>query len=154
MGPQGPHADLPLFPDHVELIEEADEKHPFRLATSPARFFLNSPFTETQSSVRREERPEVMVHREDAAELGVADGALVTIGNSRGLVRLHARVTYDLPRGVLVSEGLWPNRAFIDGGGINVLTGADSITPFGGAAFHDNRVWLKQPSDQPASEGD
>jgi hypothetical protein len=24
------------------------------------------------------------------------------------------------------------------------LTGADSIAPFGGAAFHDNRVWLRK----------
>ena len=29
--------------------------------------------------------------------------------------------------GVLVSEGLWPNHAFVDGEGINVLTGADCI---------------------------
>jgi hypothetical protein len=24
------------------------------------------------------------------------------------------------------------------------LTGADSIAPFGGAAFHDNKVWLRR----------
>jgi hypothetical protein len=24
------------------------------------------------------------------------------------------------------------------------LTGADPIAPFGGAAFHDNKVWLKK----------
>ena len=45
-------------------------------------------------------------------------------------------------RGVLVAEGIWPNSKFVDGHGINVLTGDDSPAPFGGAAFHDNRVWL------------
>ena len=49
MGPQGTYRDLPIFPDHVELIETADAEHPFRLATSPARSFLNSTFTETKS---------------------------------------------------------------------------------------------------------
>jgi hypothetical protein len=24
------------------------------------------------------------------------------------------------------------------------LTGADSVAPFGGAAFHDNKVWLRK----------
>jgi len=28
--------------------------------------------------------------------------------------------------------------------GINVLTGADTIAPIGGAAFHDNKVWVKK----------
>jgi anaerobic selenocysteine-containing dehydrogenase len=142
MGPQGPHEALPEFPDHVALIEEADAEHPYRLATSPARGFLNSSFTETKSSIRREGRPEVMIDPQDAADLGVSEGDLVTIGNDRGSVRLHARLVEGQQRGVLISEGLWPNSAFVDGEGINVLTGADSIAPNGGAAFHDNHVWL------------
>ena len=27
--------------------------------------------------------------------------------------------------------------------GVNTVTGADSIAPYGGAAFHDNRVWIR-----------
>ena len=33
---------MPHLPDHWDVIEEADTEHPFRLATSPARGFLNS----------------------------------------------------------------------------------------------------------------
>ena len=55
-------------------IEEADAEHPFRLATSPARNFLNSSFNETPTSRAKERRPEVMIHPVDAAELGIADG--------------------------------------------------------------------------------
>ena len=58
-------------------------------------------------------------------------------------VTLHARHFDGLRRGVLVSEGIWPNAAFADGNGINTLTGADPVAPFGGAAFHDNRVWIE-----------
>ena len=58
---------MPTLPDHWEVIEEADTEHPFRLATSPARGFLNSTFTETPTSLAREQRPTVMIHPDDAA---------------------------------------------------------------------------------------
>jgi len=135
---------VPQLPDHWEVIEEADTEHPFRLATSPARGFLNSSFTETPTSRASERRPEVMIHPEDAAALTVANGEEVRLGNRRGAVRLHARLFEGVRRGVLIAESLWPNSAFADGRGINTLTGADPIAPFGGAAFHDNKVWLKK----------
>jgi anaerobic selenocysteine-containing dehydrogenase len=135
---------MPQLPDHWEVIEEADTAHPFRLATSPARGFLNSSFTETPTSLANEGRPEVMIHPQDAAACGVTHGDEVVLGNRRGEVRLHAKVFEGVRRGVLIAESLWPNSAFADGRGINSLTGADSIAPFGGAAFHDNKVWLRK----------
>lgn len=143
-GPMGPWQGLPDLPDHCTVIEEADDAHPFRLATSPARSFLNSSFNETPSSRAKEGgRPEVMIHPEDAAGHGIGDGGLVRLGNHRGVVTLHARLFDGVRRGVLVSEGVWPNASFADGKGINTLTGADPVAPFGGAAFHDNRVWIE-----------
>lgn len=136
--------DMPEWPDHWAVIEEADEAHPFRLATSPARSFLNSTFNETSSSRAREGRPCVLVHPSDAATLKIADGDKVILGNARGQVRLHAKVFEGVRQGVLISEGVWPNHAFEDGKGINTLTGADSPAPYGGAAFHDNKVWLRR----------
>ena len=135
---------MPELPDHWEVIEEADSEHPFRLATSPARGFLNSSFTETRTSLATEGRPEVMIHPQDAAACGVVHGDEVVLGNKRGEVRLHAKLFDGVRRGVLIAESVWPNSAFADGRGINTLTGADSIAPFGGAAFHDNKVWLRR----------
>ena len=137
-------ASIPSLPDHWNVIEEADAEHPFRLATSPARGFLNSSFTETPTSLAREQRPTVMIHPDDAAALEVTDGEEVSLGNRRGVVRLHAKVFDGVRRGVLIAESLWPNSAYPDGRGINTLTGADPVAPFGGAAFHDNKVWLKK----------
>jgi anaerobic selenocysteine-containing dehydrogenase len=137
-------ATLPTLPDHWEVIEEADAAHPFRLATSPARGFLNSTFTETPTSLSSERRPEVMIHPDDAAPLGIANGDNVTLGNRRGEVRIHAKLFDGVRRGVLIAESIWPNSAYADGRGINTLTGADSIAPFGGAAFHDNKVWVRK----------
>lgn len=141
-GVVGPAAQMPALPDHWTVIEEATVEHPFRLATSPSRSFLNSTFTETPTSLARERRPEVMLHPDDAAANGIADGDLVVLGNVRGEVRIHARVFDGVRRGVLIAESIWPNGAYPDGRGINTLTGADAIAPFGGAAFHDNRVWM------------
>jgi anaerobic selenocysteine-containing dehydrogenase len=135
---------MPGLPDHWEVIEETDAEHPFRLATSPGRGFLNSTFTETPTSLAKEGRPEVMIHPDDAAPLDIATGDLVTLGNRRGEVRLHARLFEGVRRGVMIAESVWPNSAYVDGRGINTLTGADAIAPFGGAAFHDNKVWVRK----------
>jgi anaerobic selenocysteine-containing dehydrogenase len=140
----GPVADLPALPDHWTAIEQADSEHPFRLATSPARGFLNSTFNQTPTSLAQEERPSVLVHPDDAASLGIGDGDYVVLGNRRGQVRLHAKLFDGVRRGVLIAESIWPNSAYEDGCGINSLTGADPIAPYGGAAFHDNKVWLRR----------
>jgi anaerobic selenocysteine-containing dehydrogenase len=84
-----------------------------------------------------------MIHPDDAASLSIADGNKVILGNRRGEVRLHAKLFDGVRRGVLIAESIWPNAAYEDGRGINTLTGADPIAPYGGAAFHDNRVWIK-----------
>ncbi len=144
LGLLGPYRNLPDFPDHAALIESADAEHPFRLATSPARNFLNSSFTEMPTSRQKEGRPEVMISPADAETLSIASGDVVTLGNRRGSVRLHARLSETVRPGVLIAEGLWPNGAHLDGEGINVLTGADCVAPHGGAAVHDTAVWLKK----------
>lgn len=142
----GPVDDMPALPDHWAVIETADAEHPFRLTTSPARGFLNSTFNETPTSLANEKRPTVMIHPDDAAEQGIADGDAVVLGNERGQVRLYAKVFDGVRRGVLIAESIWPNSAYPDGKGINTLTSSDSVAPFGGAAFHDNKVWVKRAS--------
>lgn len=142
-GPMGPWDQMPALPDHWSVNEAADEAHPFRLATSPARNFLNSTFTETPTSAEREGGPQLLIHPEDAASLGVTEGAAVTIGNVRGEVKLSVRFFGGVQRGVVIAESIHPNAAHADGAGINTLTSADAVAPFGGAAFHDNKVWIR-----------
>ena len=135
--------DMPSLPDHWNVIDNATDDRPFRLVTAPARTFLNSSFTETPSSIKREGRPSVMIHPDDAAPLGIADGDRVRMGNTRGTVTLHAEIFGGVNRGVVISESIWPNEAFEDGHGINVLTTSEAAAPAGGAAFHDTSVWIK-----------
>lgn len=139
----GPWTSMPELPDQWDSIELADEQHPLRLVTSPARSFLNSSFTETESSKKKELRPEVWLRPDDASRFGIEDGAKVKMGNKRGVVTLHARHVESIAPGTVISEGIWPNSSFEDGRGINTLTGADPVAPYGGAAFHDTAVWVR-----------
>ncbi len=142
-GAVGPWRDMPDLPDHWAVNEPTDAATPFRLATSPARHFLNSTFTETDGSAAREGPPSLRLHPEDAAALGVGDGDPVVVGNARGEVRLDARLSDGLRRGVVIAESVHPNAAHRGGVGINTLIGADAVAPYGGAAFHDAAVWVR-----------
>ncbi|SLN40930.1 molybdopterin-containing oxidoreductase family protein [Oceanibacterium hippocampi] len=135
--------DIPRLPDHWTAIDEATERCPFRMVTAPSRNYLNTSFTETPTSIKREGRPSLMLHPDDAARLGLADGAIARIGNGRGSLRIHVEIFDGVQPGVVVVESVWPNGAFIDGMGINLLTGADSPAPVGGAAFHDTAIWVE-----------
>ena len=108
--------DMPRLPDHWPVIEEANDSMPFRLVTAPARHYLNSSFTETPTSIRREGRPTAMIHPGDADRLGLADGRPRDPrqrpragAHPRGAVRRPAAGRGD--RG----ESIWPNKAFPDG---------------------------------------
>jgi anaerobic selenocysteine-containing dehydrogenase len=140
-GPKG--VTPPRLPDHWEVIDAATQERPFRLVTAPARNYLNSSFTETPTSIAREQRPTAKIHPDDAAALGVDDGDRVRLGNARGTVVVHAERFDGLQRGVVIVESIWPNHAFEEGIGINALTGADPGAPNGGAVFHDTSIWIK-----------
>ncbi|WP_068089465.1 molybdopterin-containing oxidoreductase family protein [Polycladidibacter stylochi] len=148
-GPMGPWQQMPRLPDHWEVNEAVSEEVPFKLVTAPARSFLNSSFNETKGSRDKEGRPYVLINAEDAQQLGIEEEAPVALTNTRGRVELHAKIAKDIgsgegqQRGILISEGIWPNECFINGCGINTLTGADQTAPYGGAAFHDIAVRLE-----------
>jgi anaerobic selenocysteine-containing dehydrogenase len=141
IGPGG--AGMPTLPDHWESYDAADADKPFRLVAAPARSYLNTSFTETPGSIAREERPEVLMHPETCARLGLVEGARVRIGNDLGSVVVPVRPFDGLQPDVLVIESIWPNAAFEEGIGVNVLVSADMGAPRGGAVFHDTAVWAR-----------
>ncbi len=135
---------MPKLPDHWDVTENADAAHPFRLATSPARNYLNSSFNEMPTSRKREGKPRAKMHPHDLASLGIIDGQKIRMGNTRGEIGgLTAEAFPGVNRGVIIVEGICPNDEFEGGWGINVLTSADIPEPYGGAAFHDNKVWVR-----------
>ncbi|MGA9865548.1 MAG: molybdopterin oxidoreductase family protein [Acetobacteraceae bacterium] len=142
LGPH--HAVMPRLPDHLANTDESRPDCPFRMMTSPSRRFLNTSFTEMESSRRIEGgRPTVQVNPADAVRLGVVDGGKVRLGNARGEVVMHVRVTEGAQPGVIVAESVWPSEYFEGGIGINALTSDDPAPPLGGAVFHDTAVWMR-----------
>jgi anaerobic selenocysteine-containing dehydrogenase len=141
LGPD--HKGLPMLPDYCPSIDASTADKPFRLVAAPARNYLNTSFTETPTSKRREKRPTLLVHPMDCDVLGVAEGDLVGIGNELASVRIHVKAFAGLQRGVVVCESVWPSEAFEDGLGINALVSADPGGPNGGAVFHDTAVWVR-----------
>ena len=137
------YAGMPRLPDHWDAIDAATPERPFRMVAAPARQFLNTTFSEVPESRRREGRPSLMIHPEDAARLGLADGGRVEVGNAQGRVALHARLGAGMQPGVVVVESVWPHDDFGERLGINALISAQAAAPAGGAVFHDTAVWVR-----------
>jgi anaerobic selenocysteine-containing dehydrogenase len=137
------HAQMPPWPDHLDVIDNASADKPFRLVAAPARNFLNTTFSETPTSRQKEGRPSVLVHPAVCQRLGLEDGAVVRLGNARGSLLLHVLAAAGMQEDILIVESQWPNEAFIEGIGINILVSAEPGFPAGGATYHDTAVWLR-----------
>ena len=138
--------NMPEYPDYMNTTENISKDFPFKLVTAPAHNYLNSSFTETNSSKKSEVKPKAKIHSKDIKKLALQEDQLVVIGNNRGKVIIHVEEFDGMQEGVIIVEGVWPNEAFVGNNGINTLVGSDPVPPNGGAAFHDTAVWIK-PSD-------
>jgi len=146
------HAGMPSIVDHWDVVDTVGVDRPFRLVTPPPRTYLNSSFTETPGSQKRERRPTAMIHPVDAQNCGVADGDMVRLGNARGDVVMYAKISDTAKQGVVIAEGVWPDNNFDRGIGINMLIDATPVPPAGGSAFHDTAIWLRPEVMQDAAD--
>jgi anaerobic selenocysteine-containing dehydrogenase len=105
--------------------------------------YLNSSFNEMPSSRKREGPPRAKIHPDDLAALGVTAGEKIRMGNRRGEIKILTESFPGVQRGVVIIEAIPPNDDFEGGIGLNTLTSAERIAPYGGAAFHDNHVWIR-----------
>ena len=135
--------NMPEYPDYMNTTENISKDFPFKLVTAPAHNYLNSSFTETNSSKKSEVKPKAKIHSKDLKKLALQEDQLVVIGNNRGKVIIHVEEFDGMQEGVIIVEGVWPNEAFVGNNGINTLVGSDPVPPNGGAAFHDTAVWIK-----------
>lgn len=137
------HEAMPRLPDHMTVFDKTDDEHPFRLVTATARRFLNSTFTETPTSRKKEGRPRAKIHPTALARLGLSAEAPVRIGNRLGHITLSAEAYEGLDENTVVVEGIWPGHAFPEGHGTNALISADRAFPNGGGVYHDTAVWIR-----------
>ncbi len=105
----------------------------------------------------------VHLNASDAEARGIREGDFVLVYNDRGCLRLPARVSENLFRGVAaIPQGAWyrPDETGVDtGGNINVLTSLNQTPLARGNAQHTNRVEIikadlkKQVKELPESPG-
>lgn len=133
---------LPTYTPPRELPETAPElaaRYPLVLISSPRHKFLNSTFVNIRS-LRGSDRPECMLHPDDAATRGLADGVRVVIHNDRGAFTAIARITEGIRRGVVWAPSIWWTRLSDDGHNANDTTSQMETDMGHGPVFYDNLV--------------
>lgn len=120
--------DIPAIPGYVPGFEGSEDekikKYPFQLIGWHTKRRCHS-IHDNNLWLDKTEEPFVCINEEDAGKLKIKDGNMTTVWNDRGEIRLKARVTDKIMRGVLAAaQGAWyrPDEEGIDfRGNINVL---------------------------------
>ena len=81
-------------------------RFPLALVTPKTHLFLNSTFANQERQHSAQPEPYVVIHPDDAASRGVADGALVRVFNERGSFRCRATSPTTPARGLGRADGL------------------------------------------------
>ena len=111
--------------------------YPLYFMTPNTKNRIHSQFNNLEMIRSCSPAPEVTIHPDDAAERGIAEGALVRIFNDRGELFLPARIDNGLKAGcVCVTNGWWIS----EGGTVNFCSLGRETDLGHGAAFHDNLV--------------
>jgi anaerobic dimethyl sulfoxide reductase subunit A len=142
--------DIPGLPSYVPGFENSSdplaEIYPFQLIGWHTKR-RNHSIHDNNLWMERIETHAAVINTRDAEALGIREGELVEIWNARGRIRLPARVTNDILRGVIaVSQGAWFTLD-TDGadirGNINTLT-TQRPTPLAkGNPQHSNLVDMR-----------
>ncbi|HEX5724812.1 MAG TPA: molybdopterin oxidoreductase family protein [Longimicrobiaceae bacterium] len=138
------------LPDYVPPAEgaEADPalaaRFPLMLLSPPEHGFMNSTFVNVPALARAAGEAKLLLHPDDAAPRGVADGDRVRAWNGRGWFFARARVTDDVRPGTAASYGVrWASRS--EGGRTVNDTTSQRLTDLGGGAtFYDNAVEVER----------
>jgi anaerobic selenocysteine-containing dehydrogenase len=129
-------------PDPQEERDAA--RWPLRLLTVPGYFQAHTAYAGVAFLRRREGAPACILHPEDAARRGLADGAKVRLYNERGAVGLILKISDEIQPGVVLVPGQRPESETVSGT-INILV-SDRYTDLGDGAtyqstFLDVEAW-------------
>ncbi|HLY55577.1 MAG TPA: molybdopterin-dependent oxidoreductase [Stellaceae bacterium] len=131
-------AGLPGLPDWRQ--EPGDPAHPLRLLTAPGFHLSHTAYAGARFLEKRAGESSCVLHPEDAAARGVADGDLVDLRNARGRITFRAKVGSETLPGVVLVIGQRP-AADAASGTINMLCGAELTAVGAGATYQD--TWLE-----------
>lgn len=106
----------------AESPPQAPADYPFQLANRRHRHSMNSWLNELPGLHPAGRRNEVLLHPQDAANLGVGDGDRVKVFSAVGEIELTASLSDRPRRGVVVVDHGWGSRIFDPRGGAEPLS--------------------------------
>lgn len=114
-------------------------RFPLNIVSPKSHGFLNSQYANEAHKLASQGGQSILINPADAAARAVADGALLRVFNDRGAFHGEARVTDDVPPGLVVASlGYW--HSLNRGGAVNTT----SASTYGGMGhsptFSDNLV--------------
>ena len=117
--------------------EEQDAaRWPLRLLTAPGYFQAHTAYSGVEFLRRREGPPYCVLHPDEAAKRGLADGARVRLFNDRGAVGLVLRISDEVLPGVVLVPGQRPDSETLEGT-VNMLF-SDRYTDLGDGATYQS----------------
>jgi anaerobic selenocysteine-containing dehydrogenase len=129
------HAPMPNWqPDPQEERDAA--RWPLRLLTAPGYFQAHTAYSGVDFLRRREGPPCCILHPEEAAKRGLAEGAQVRLYNDRGTVGLVLKVSDEVLPGVVLVPGQRPDNETLEGT-VNMLV-SDRYTDLGDGATYQS----------------
>ena len=145
------HLEIPEMLDWLNrLPEQAREaevhaaQYPFNLIAGERRTYNANTILRDPEWRKTDKEGALKIHPEDAAPLGIANGDWVSCSSEKGTIRLMAKLTDEVPQGVLSMPhgyGLeYPGEENLDrvGSAANLLTSADHCDPMAKTPYHKN----------------
>lgn len=120
--------------------DAAGDRGAFWLIGAPSVNTHNSTYSHSERHLRKDGPPRCHVNPEDARELGLKQGALAKLSNTRGSLTLPVNATDDLPRGCIRIDGLPRARDIRERVGLNALTSSASSDLGDGNVMYSARV--------------
>jgi len=125
--------------------EVGEAGHPPLLFLTPsAHHLLNSSFGAVETLRRKEGRPTLIIHPDDALPRGISEGDLVRVWNERGECFLWAHVSDEVRPGVVVSPSVWWGSFSPRNTSVNSTTPDWEADLGGGATFYTNMVEVEK----------
>ncbi|AFM40739.1 anaerobic dehydrogenase, typically selenocysteine-containing [Desulfosporosinus acidiphilus SJ4] len=118
---------------------------PFFLMSTPNLFSLNSSFNERKDLVSKKKAAYLLMNVDDAAERNLQDLQPVVAFNERGEVNFILKTTPKVPRGVVVTEGLFWNKDS-DTSSVNALTSQRLTDRASASTLYDVKVDVRSGS--------
>ncbi|QGY41920.1 molybdopterin-dependent oxidoreductase [Pseudodesulfovibrio cashew] len=127
-----------------QYLENHGGEYPLRLIAAPSSATLNSTFLEREDLVAGRGPMTLVMHLDDAASRGIADGDSIVAFNELGEVRFEARVSSLVARGAVVAVGVFHSGRSMNGNLVNTLH-HERLSDIGEATtLNDNTVEVRK----------